>query len=185
MSKRTSQPQVPAISQRARERRNLRRRNAQAVHSSVYLEMKIEGALARLALQCGRFFQKPQLVGAHDRGREVVVENSLFLARPKSSENQDRFANAAFPQLGALRGAGHAEPIRAGLGEGARDGNDAVAVGVALDDGENFPARAASARGIDVVADRAQIVRQRSQTYFRPDGASIKFYGSCHWNLQE
>ena len=60
-----------------------------------------------------------------------------------------------------------------------------MAVGVALDDGENFPARTASARGIDVGADGAQIVRQRSQTYFCPDGASIKFYGSFHWNLQE
>ena len=147
--------------------------------------MKIEGALARLALLRGRLFQKPQLVGAHDRRRQVIVENSLFLAGPEAGEDQDRFANAALAQFGAFRGAGHAEPVGAGLGEGARDGNDSVAVGVALDDGENFPARAARARGIDVRADRAQIVRQRSQTYFRPDGASIKFYGSCHWNLQE
>src|SRR5258708_682707 len=158
MSKRARQSKVPAISQRARERRNLRWRNAQSVHSSVDLEMKIEGAFAWLALQCGRFLQKSQLVGAHDRRREVVVENSLFFARPKSRENQDRFANPALAQFGALRGACHAEPIRAGLREGARDGNDAVAVGVALDYGENFPPRAARALGFYVVADRAPIL---------------------------
>ncbi len=77
----------------------------------------------------------------------MVVENSLFLARPEAGEDQDRFANAALAQFGAFRGASDAEPVGADLGEGAGDGNDAVAVGVALDDGENFPARAASARG--------------------------------------
>ena len=92
---------------------------------------------------------------------------------------------AALAQFGAFRGASYAEPVGAGLREGARDGNDSVSVGVALDDGENFPARAARAGGIYMLPDRTQIVRQRSQAYFRPDRASIKFYRSCHWNLQE
>jgi hypothetical protein len=164
---------------------NFRRRYAQAVHPGVDLQVKIDGAFARFARARGRFFQKTQLVGPHDRRREAVVENSLLLAGPEAGEDQYRFANAALAQFGAFRGTSHAEPVRAGLREGARDGNDSVAVGVALDDGENFPARAARPRGIDVRSDCAQIVRQRSQTYFRPDGASIKFYGSCHWNHQE
>ena len=185
MSKCARQAQVRAIRQRAREPRNFRRRNSQAVHSGVDLEMKIERALARLALERGRLIQKPQLVRAHDGRREVVVQNSLLFAGPEAGEDQDRLANAALPQFGAFRGASHAEPVGAGLREGARNGNDSVTVGVALDDGENFPARAARASGIDVPSDRAQIVGQRSQAYFRPDGASIKFYGSCHWILQE
>src|SRR5258705_475213 len=63
-----------------------------------------------------------------------------------------------------------------------RPGNDPVAVGVALDDGENFPASRAAARWIHVAADRAQVAGQRTQTYFRPHRASIKFYGFCHEN---
>ncbi len=147
--------------------------------------MKIERALARLVLLRGGFFQQAQLIGAHDGGRQVIVQNALFLARPEAGENQDRFADSAVAQLGAFRRAGHAKPVGASLGQGARDGNDSVAVGVALDDGENFPARAARALGIHVGADGAQIVRQRSQTYFRPDGTSIKFDRSCHWNHQD
>jgi hypothetical protein len=35
-----------------------------------------------------------------------------------------------------------------------------------------------------VFADRAQVVSQRSQTYFRPDGASIEFYVLWHLKHQ-
>src|ERR1700722_4634518 len=112
----------------------------------------------------------------------MIVQNPLFLARPESGEDQDRLANAGGAQLGAFRGAGDAEPVGAGLGQRARNRNDAVAVGVALDYCKDFPPRGARALGIHVVADGAEIVRQRSQTYLSPDGAAIKFYGSCHWN---
>jgi len=58
-----------------------------------------------------------------------------------------------------------------------------MAVSIALDHRENFPAlSSARARGIHVAADRAQVMRQRAQTYFRPDRASIKFHGFCHEN---
>src|SRR5712671_4650409 len=58
-----------------------------------------------------------------------------------------------------------------------------MAVSIALDHRENFPTlSSARARGIHVAADCAQVVRQRAQTYFGPDRASIKFHGFCHGN---
>src|SRR5712672_2834345 len=58
-----------------------------------------------------------------------------------------------------------------------------MAVSIALDHCENFPAlSSARASGIHVTADRTQVMRQRAQTYFRPDRASIKFHGFCHGN---
>ena len=61
-----------------------------------------------------------------------------------------------------------------------------MAVGVALDHRENFAARAESARGIHVSADRAQVVRERSDAYFGPDRAPIElhrfFSVLCHGN---
>ena len=57
-----------------REGRNLRRRNPQTIHSGVDLQMKIEGGLARLALLRRRLFEEQQLISAHDRRREVVVQ---------------------------------------------------------------------------------------------------------------
>src|SRR5258706_9997265 len=58
-----------------------------------------------------------------------------------------------------------------------------MAVSIALDHCENFPTlSSARARGIHVAADRAQGMRQRAQTYFGPDRASIKFHGFCHEN---
>ena len=47
---------------------------------------------------------------------------------------------------------------------------------------ENFASRVARARRIDVATDSAEVARQRAQTYFGPDRASIKFYGFCHGN---
>src|SRR3974377_171601 len=170
MGKCSREAQVRAIRQRARERWQLCGWNAQTVHSRVNLEVKINEALARLARARGSFFQEAQLIGAHDRRREVRVENALLLARPEAGQDQDRFANAALAQLGAFRGAGHAEPIGANLRQGARDGNDSLAVGFAVEDGEDFPTRAAAAGGVDVGADRTEIVGKGSQTYFRPDG---------------
>jgi len=109
------------------------------VHSGCDLEMKIEGGLRGCLLR-GRFFQKPKLVGLMIAGVSGCRE-FVFSSPAKIVEKQDRFANAAFPQFGAFREAGHPETSRHGLREGARDGNDSVAVGVALDEAENFPAR--------------------------------------------
>src|SRR6267154_6501427 len=134
----------------------------------------------------GRFFQQAQLFRPHDRGREIVLKNALLFAGPEASENQYRLANAALAKLGAFRRTRDAKPIGACPGQRARYGYDAMAVGVALDDGEHHSSRAelaARIRWIHVAPNRAQIVNQRSQTYFRPNGASIKFNGSCHWNI--
>jgi len=144
--------------------------------------MKANRTAARLAPPRGSLFQQLELLGPHDRRRKIVFQNALFLPGPESRENQDRLADTALAQFGALGGASHSKPVRAGAGKRARHGNDPVAVGIALDDRENFPPSGAGARGIDVAADRAQVAGQRTQTYFRPHRASIKFYGFCHGN---
>jgi len=43
-----------------------------------------------------------------------VLQDALFLPGPESRENQDRLAIPALAQFGALGGASHAKPVRAG-----------------------------------------------------------------------
>jgi hypothetical protein len=181
---RAGQAQVRAIRQRAGERRNFPRRDAQAVHAGVDLQMKLDGALLRLAVLRRGLLQQAQLIRAHHRRCEVIVENPLLLARPEAGEDEHRLADARLAQLGALRRAGHAEPIGVGFGKRARHRNDAVAVGVALDHREDFAPRA-RAGGVDVGTNGAQVVRERPQADLRPDRAAIKFYRARHWNHQE
>ena len=114
------QTQVRTIRQRARERRNLRRRNSQPVHPGINLEMKVEWAFARLWLLCGCFFQKQKLIGAHNRRRQMIVENSFFLAPPEAGENEHQFADAALAQFSAFREAKSRQTGRRALYERAR-----------------------------------------------------------------
>src|SRR5882762_9822515 len=183
------QAQVRTVPESPREGGNFRWRDAEPIHAGINLEMKTNRTTTRLASPTGSMFQQLELLGPHDRRRKIVFQDALFLPGPESRENQDRLADTALAQFGALGGASHAKPVRAGAGKRARHGNDPVAVGIALDDGENFPASGVGARGpacrtgrIHMAADRAQVAGQRTQTYFRPHRASIKFYGFCHEN---
>src|SRR6266550_3742960 len=176
------QTQVRTVPERPRERGNFRWSDAESIHAGINLEMKTNRTATRLALSRSGLFQQLELLGPHDRRRKIVFQNALFLPDPESRENQDRLADTALAQFGALGGASHAKPVRAGTRKRARHGDDAVAVGVALDDRKNFPASGAGTHGIHMAADRAQVAGQRTQTYFRPDGASIKFYSICHGN---
>src|ERR1019366_3215564 len=182
MGERAFKAQMRTIRQRARKCGDFRGRNAEAIHARVNLEMKANRPAARATRAHGSAFEQPQLLRPHDRRREMVLEDELFFAGPEAGEYQHRLADATLPQLGAFGGTGHAKPVGARAGKRTRNGKDAVAGGIALDDRKNFPARAARASGVDVAADRAQVVRQCSKTYFRPDWASIEFYGSCHGN---
>src|ERR1700758_3272742 len=108
-----------------------------------------------------------------------MLEKIFFLAGPEAAKNKDWSANAGFADLYAFPGGSYAEPIRAGLFEGLGDLWAAVAVRVALHNGENFSRRLALFRGrVHVVADGAKISRERGERNFRPDRAADKIGGT-------
>src|SRR5579859_2452671 len=104
-----------------------------------------------------------------DYWREVVLQEIGFFAGPETSQHQNGFAHAGFADVDAFVGAGDAEPVGAGLLEDFGDLRAAVAVAVALDDGENLARRLALFAGrIDEVADGAQVVGERGFGNFGP-----------------
>jgi len=108
---RARQLKVRAIGQCAHKRRNFRRRDAQAIHPRIDLEMKAHRAAAFFARPRGGLLQQFELLGAHDCRRKIVFQDALFFSGPETRENQDRLANAAFAQFGAFGGASYAEPV--------------------------------------------------------------------------
>src|SRR5206468_8466521 len=87
--------------------------------------------------------EQRQLIAAMDNGREVVLEQTGFFARDEARQHENGLARASFPNGDAFVGAGHAKPVRAGSLKGFGDLWPAVAVAVALDDGQDLARRLA------------------------------------------
>jgi hypothetical protein len=82
-------------------------------------------------------------------------------------------------QLDAFIGAGDTEPFGAGFLQSLRDGDGAETVGVGLHDGEDL----GLARR-HVFLDDAQIVLDRFERNFRPNGAAFELNRFFHRRLE-
>ena len=102
-----------------------------------------------------------------------MLEKIFFLAGPEAAENENRSVHAGFADLDAFTGGCHAEPVRAGFFESLGDLRTTMAIGVALDDGENFSGRLALlVSGVYVIANGAKISGESGERNFGPNGTA-------------
>src|ERR1700728_1325006 len=185
MSEGAFELEVRAIGQRGDEGVYFIGRDAQAVHPCIYFQMETytRGFRRRFAGKfcvqrfCGAL-EIAHVVHASDRGREMVLYQALFFAGPETCENQDRFANPGAAQLDAFIGAGDAEPFGAGFLQRFGNWDGAEAVGVGLNDSENFPICA------DVLPDYAQIMDDGLERNLRPNRPAFEMNGFRHRHLE-
>ena len=85
------------------------RRESQAVHARVNLQMNSHVAFPRF---CRGGIEDRQMLATVNRGRQVVLDQIFFFARPETAQHQDRLAHARFAQFHAFSGGSNAEPIR-------------------------------------------------------------------------
>src|SRR5207253_8422112 len=142
-----------------------RRRTAKATATGLNLRLVLFPAAAA----AGGTLEQRQLIAAMDNGREVVLEQTGFFARDEARQHENGLARASFPNGDAFVGAGHAKPVRAGSLKGFGDLWPAVAVAVALDDGQDLARRLALlSRRIHVVANGCEVVRERTERNLGP-----------------
>src|SRR5215469_6747002 len=168
--------EVPAFADLPRKTVDIGKRDSQAVHAAVDFQMKASG-FATAA--CRRAFEQRQLVAPMDRGGEVVLEQARFLARDETGQHQNGLAYASLAHGDAFVGAGHTKPVRSGFLKGLGDLWAAMAVTIALDDGQDLaPRLALLSRRIHVLANSREVVRERTERNFRPDGSSCFVAGT-------
>ena len=78
------------------------------------------------------------MLAAVNRGRQVVLDQIFFFARPEAAEHENGLAHARFAKLHAFAGGSDAKPIGPKAFEGLGYFGPAVAVTVAFDDRKNF-----------------------------------------------
>src|SRR5207249_2354523 len=150
VGKNAREPEVLAFAELLRKAIDVGGSDAQAVHARV--NFQVEGGVPAAA--AGGTLEQRQLIAAMDNGREVVLEQTGFFARDEARQHENGLARASFPNGDAFVGAGHAKPVRAGSLKGFGDLWPAVAVAVALDDGQDLARRLALlSRRIHVVAN--------------------------------
>src|SRR5439155_1613789 len=148
-----------------------RRRRERCPSGSCPCQFSSEGGVPAAA--AGGTLEQRQLIAAMDNGREVVLEQTGFFARDEARQHENGLARASFPNGDAFVGAGHAKPVRAGSLKGFGDLWPAVAVAVALDDGQDLARRLALlSRRIHVVANGCEVVRERTERNLGPDRPS-------------
>jgi hypothetical protein len=153
--------QVPARGQHFAQTRQRILRRAQAVHARVDLQMHRQTMRRHLrrtiALSFSRRpFQRLNVPWFPDRRREIMGDDSIFLALPDSSHQQDTGRNAGSAQRQTLRGIGHSQPVGALGFERPRTFHRAVAVTVGFDHCANGDIFA------DVLLHRVEIFSQCS-----------------------
>ncbi len=169
-----AEAQVPALRQLSREAIHIARRYAQAVHPGVHFQVKRDGLAAPVF--GGGLIERVELLAAMNHRREAMLHKTGFFAGPETGQHQDGLAHSSFANRDAFRRAGHAEPVRSSLLENFGHLRPAMAVAIALHDGQNHPGRlAVFVRGIHMVADGAKIVGERGDGDFGPDRASCDF----------
>jgi hypothetical protein len=111
----------------------------------------------------GLLGEEGEEVGRVDGHADVVPHDAGDFLLDDGSEDEDGAGDAAFAELEGLGGVADADHLAAGLPRGPGDREDAVAVGVGLDDGQHPRARLQGA------ADRGDVVAERLQVDLRPD----------------
>ena len=86
----------------------------------------------------GRLVQRLGLLQGEDDGGEVEADAFAFLAGIDAAQQQDRLVDAAFAQLDPLGQKGDTKGVHAQLLQFAADIHETVAVGIGLDDSQNF-----------------------------------------------
>jgi hypothetical protein len=71
-------------------------------------------------------------------GGEAVAEGEGKFEGKSGAKEEDGLTDACLAELDALGSTGYAKLLAAGSGKGASDGNEAVAVSIVFDDGENL-----------------------------------------------
>src|SRR5258708_12812128 len=89
-------------------------RNSQAIHSGIDLEMETDslgGATRGAGCASSRAFEQNELIAAGEGWRQTVLDDALFLARPKTSHHQDRGFDPGVANLDTFFHAGDPAPI--------------------------------------------------------------------------
>ncbi len=102
-----------------------------------------------------------------DGRSEIVAQQRFFFAAPEACHDEDGQPHASLANGDSLFGGGYAEPDSSGRFEGARRLDDAVSVGVALDDA------AGSDAGAEMAGDHAIVFSQRGERNFSPIGTRV------------
>ncbi len=127
--------------------------DADPLHPRVDLEVH-----GRLPARGGRgLLHVTQAGEGRDGQRQPVLEEERDLARPGPAGHQDRLLDPEAPQHDAFLDERHPDGVRL-WGEAARDGLEAVAVGVGLEHGHD-------AGGRHVRPDRGQVLAQARETH--------------------
>ena len=150
--------------------------DAQPSHAGIDFQMH---RMPRHAQRGGGGFQRLDMPGLPDRGREVQADNLGLLAPPEAGHQQDVGMNARLAQRNRFVQRRHAQPLRAFGFESARALDRAVTVGVGLHHGAHGDARS------HVLLHRAEVLPQRGQRNFRPGRtgrhAAQDFCCACHF----
>ena len=102
-----------------------------------------------------------------DGRSEIVAQQRFLFAAPEAGHDEDGQLHAGLADGDSLFGGGDAEPDGSGLFQGAGAFDDAVSVGVALDDA------AGSDAGAEMAGDDAIVFSQRGERNFSPVGAGV------------
>ena len=146
--------------------------HADALHAGVDLQMD-PGGDAQVA---GGRVDLPQLVDGGRRQREAVAEEQRDLVAEDAAHHQDGQRDAGLTQRHRLLEKGDAQPARALRDQVAGDLDQAVAVGVGLDDRHDGGRR-------DGRLDRPEILRQARQAHLddrRPHDRRVAGAGGGH-----
>src|SRR5579863_1423994 len=93
----------------------------------------------------------------------MILDQTLFLARPKTSQHQDALTDSRFSEFDPFVRASYPEPFRPSLLQRLRNGHSAKAIGVRFDDSQDH------ALPTDVLADHPEVVQDRLKRNLRPD----------------
>ena len=139
---------------RRQERGQVRRREAVAAQAGVDLELH-PGGQADRAGRVGHLVERP---GGGDRQVDVGLDRVLQRRARGVEPGQDaRSGDARATQLERLADLGRAQPGRAAGDRRLRGGDQAVAVGVGLDDGHDLRGRGVGGERGHVAADRGEV----------------------------
>src|ERR1700722_2694343 len=179
-----------ALSELARKTFDTARRDTQAVHAGVHLQVERNAFAAFLAAFLrkdagGGAIELFQLLAAMYHCRQIVFDEARFFTGEEARQHENRLADAGLAHGDAFFRARDTEPVRAGLFQRFGDLRAAMAIAVSFDDAKNFARRFALLfGGIHEVADGAEILRQRAKINFRPNRPSCFVAGpllcACH-----
>jgi hypothetical protein len=106
----------------------------EAIHSGIELGLN-SGDGPRALRHAGKFLS---LRNGGESGGQSVAEGEGKFEGQSGAKEEDGLTDACLAELNALGSTSYAKLLAAGSGKGASDGNEAVAVSIVFDDGENL-----------------------------------------------